>query len=99
MRQRRSQLRFISSTGAQLVSGSRGILCGLLVSGSGNVSLSIWDGATTDNLDLADRKAVVRGKAGETAHLPPVPTDHLSGLVVSGGGTGYSAALAYAEIR
>lgn len=89
---------YINSGSAKLISSGRGIVGGILLSGAGNCSLSLFDSATATNLTYSvHRKITVLAFARRPANWD-VPLDFLNGLAVSIAGTGANAVVAFKRV-
>lgn len=88
---------YINSGSAKLVRSSKGIVGGIILSGAGNCSLSLFDSATATNLTYSvHRKVTILSFARRPASWD-VPLDFLNGLTVSIAGTGANAVVAYMQ--
>ena len=86
---------YLNSGTAKLVSAIRGIVGGILLSGAGNCSLSLFDAATATNLSYAATRKITVLLFARRAVSWDVPLDFTVGLVVSLAGTGANAVVAY----
>lgn len=86
---------YLNSGSPKLISSSRGIVGGVLLSGSGNVSLSLFDHSTATNLTYGVHRVLTVLSFARRPASWDVPLDFTAGLVASLAGTGANAVIAF----
>ena len=89
--------RFLTSSG--LVTSTRSLVYGAVLSGTGNASLTLYDSATSDDLSLStDRVCVLYSKPDDSkVWSPSLPAQFDNGVIASGAGTGFTATVLVRE--
>jgi len=93
----RADPRFITSSG--LITDSRTLVHSVILSGTGNVSLTLFTSATSDDVSLStDRNVVLYSKPDDsTVWCPGLPAQFDDGVFASGAGTGFTATVLVQE--
>ncbi len=97
MAPRRVDPRFVTASG--LVTSSRTLVYGAVLSGTGNCSLTLYDGATSNDLSLSTDRVCVLYSLRDDSKVwsPALPAQFDAGVIASGAGTGFVATVLVQE--